>query len=189
MVSYEALTIPQLKEKLRKRGLSLSGRKSVLIERLRGRTSNKHKASASQVNVPSNVLNPKLYLRAKEKVKKRVNSWPSAYASGQLVQEYIRSGGKYKRKSRKQPSTGLTRWFEEEGVDLCRPLKKGGYAKCGRRGTSDMSTTEFQKTYPYCRPKRKVSGKTPSTTTTLSKKEIEKRCQRKRRNPSTRITR
>ena len=39
--------------------------------------------------------NPKLYARAKSIVKARVKKWPSAYASGQLVQQYKRMGGKY----------------------------------------------------------------------------------------------
>lgn len=39
---------------------------------------------------------PKLYARARAIVKARVKKWPSAYASGQLVQQYKRMGGKYK---------------------------------------------------------------------------------------------
>ena len=45
--------------------------------------------------VPDNVADPMLYRAARRKVKKRVNVWPSAYASGQLVQEYKRMGGSY----------------------------------------------------------------------------------------------
>lgn len=40
--------------------------------------------------------NPALYARAKAIVKKRVKKWPSAYASGQLVQQYKKMGGTYK---------------------------------------------------------------------------------------------
>ena len=40
--------------------------------------------------------NPKLYARARAIVKARVKKWPSAYASGQLVQQYKKMGGKYK---------------------------------------------------------------------------------------------
>ena len=36
-----------------------------------------------------------LYRKARAKVKSRVNVWPSVYASGQLVQEYKRMGGRY----------------------------------------------------------------------------------------------
>lgn len=45
-------------------------------------------------NVPTD---KKLYSRAKAKVKKRVGTWPSAYGSAQLVQEFKRMGGKYKK--------------------------------------------------------------------------------------------
>lgn len=36
------------------------------------------------------------YARARSKVKSRVKKWPSAYASGQVVQEYKRMGGTYR---------------------------------------------------------------------------------------------
>ena len=39
--------------------------------------------------------NPKLYAKARAIVKARVKKWPSAYASGQLVQQYKKMGGKY----------------------------------------------------------------------------------------------
>jgi len=39
--------------------------------------------------------NKALYARVKAMVKKRVKKWPSAYASGQVVQEYKRRGGTY----------------------------------------------------------------------------------------------
>lgn len=44
----------------------------------------------------SKPANPKLYAKAKAIVKARVKKWPSAYASGQLVQQYKKMGGKYK---------------------------------------------------------------------------------------------
>lgn len=37
------------------------------------------------------------YARAKAKVKARVRKFPSAYASGQIVQEYKRMGGRYRK--------------------------------------------------------------------------------------------
>lgn len=40
--------------------------------------------------------NPTLYAKAKALVKARVKKWPSAYASGQLVQQYKKMGGTYK---------------------------------------------------------------------------------------------
>jgi|TARA_S200002703_G_scaffold85525_1_gene73792 hypothetical protein len=44
-------------------------------------------------NVPTDKAK---YARATAKVKARVKKWPSAYASGQVVQEYKRMGGRYK---------------------------------------------------------------------------------------------
>jgi len=44
----------------------------------------------------SKPTNPSLYAKAKAIVKSRVKKWPSAYASGQLVQQYKKMGGRYK---------------------------------------------------------------------------------------------
>jgi len=41
-------------------------------------------------------VNKKLYSRILSSVKKSVKTWPSAYASGQVVNKYVREGGKYK---------------------------------------------------------------------------------------------
>tara|TARA_R100001129_G_scaffold47579_1_gene32498 strand:- start:7049 stop:7420 length:372 start_codon:yes stop_codon:yes gene_type:complete len=46
--------------------------------------------------VPKNVANPALYRKAKAKAKRKFDVFPSAYASGYLVSEYKRMGGKYK---------------------------------------------------------------------------------------------
>ena len=46
--------------------------------------------------MPSVPTNKKLYNRIKKKIKARSKVWPSAYASGQLVREYKRKGGKYR---------------------------------------------------------------------------------------------
>ena len=43
----------------------------------------------------SKPTNPKLYARAKAIVKARVKKWPSAYASGQVVQQQKKMGGGY----------------------------------------------------------------------------------------------
>jgi len=51
---------------------------------------------ASNDNIPKNVANPSLYRQAKAKAKRKFDVFPSAYASGYLVQEYKRMGGKYK---------------------------------------------------------------------------------------------
>lgn len=54
--------------------------------------------SGHKKTVPTN---KPLYDRIKSKVKKRVKVWPSAYASGQVVSEYKRAGGGYKKATKK----------------------------------------------------------------------------------------
>ena len=47
----------------------------------------------------------------------------------------------------------LKKWFKEEWVDISRPKKGGGYAKCGR-GKAKSSK------YPKCVPKAKAARMT-----------------------------
>jgi hypothetical protein len=56
----------------------------------------KSRKSKKVSTVPSNVVNKKIYIAAKKFVKKKAKVWPSAYASGQVVQEYKRRGGRYR---------------------------------------------------------------------------------------------
>ena len=114
---------------------------------------------------------PQLWERAKKIVKARVNTWPSAYASGQLVQEYKRLGGTFEGTKR---GSDLSRWYREEWVDVCDWPKK---TPCGR-------TTGADEPMPYCRPSKRVSKATPVTAGEMSEKEREKMCAKKRKNPS-----
>ena len=54
------------------------------------------KGGYAKSKVPSNVANPSLYRKARAKAKAKFDVFPSAYASGYMVQEYKRMGGKYK---------------------------------------------------------------------------------------------
>ena len=162
-------------------------------------------------NVPTN---KKLYEKVKKEAKRKFNVWPSAYASGWLVRTYRQRGGKYKktspkRKSRRRRSTsrrkspkrksrrrrsvkmryskkktsrrktGLGRWFSEEWIDVCQLPK---IVPCGRKSDRNSS-----RKYPYCRPRYKITSKSPRTSNTFSKAEITRRCKKKRRNPSKRV--
>lgn len=110
-------------------------------------------------------VNTKLYNSIKNRIKRKVKRWPSAYASGQMVQEYKRKGGKYR------CSFGsLDRWFKERWVNVC----KKNYPTCGRKKSSS-------KDYPYCRPLKRINSKTPRTAGELSRSEIKRRCSKKRR--------
>lgn len=125
--------------------------------------------------------NPKLYAKVKSEAKRKFNVWPSAYASGWLVKEYKRRGGKYSG-SKPSKSTGLNRWFEEEWINVCKLPKK---VPCGRPKTS---LVEWKKKYPYCRPSKRINKSTPVTASELSKGEIKKRCTQKRKSPMKRVT-
>ena len=101
---------------------------------------------------------PKLYEKIKEKVKKQVDRWPSAYASGQVVQEYKaamkKKGLKPYLDHKPDAKVGLARWYNEKWIDI----KTG--KPCGAVKTKDY--------YPTCRPAKRVTSKTPVTSKELS---------------------
>jgi hypothetical protein len=125
-------------------------------------------------NVPNNVVNKKLYLSIKNKLKKSIKGrrW-GAYDSGRLVKMYKSSGGKYIGSKGK---TNLGRWYQEKWVDACAwPKRKS----CGRKSKSSIA---------YCRPSKRIDSKTPTLIQSLSKAQIKSRCSRKKRNPRKKIT-
>ena len=126
----------------------------------------------------SSPTNKKLYEKVKEEAKKKFKVWPSAYASGWLVKEYKRRSGKYS--GRKTSSRGISRWYKEKWINVCKLPKK---VSCGR---SKLSKT-WKKNYPYCRPSIRVNKSTPRTSSEISMKEIKKRCSRKRKSPMKRL--
>lgn len=134
------------------------------------------------MSVPDNVLNKSLYLRIKNKLKKTVKSWPSAYGSGLLVKQYKQAGGKYKGK-KADKTTGLQRWFAEKWIDVCAYPK---IKQCGRPKGS-YSSSSYQKDYPYCRPLHKITSKTPKTVKSLSKSRRKSLCNKKKRNSKSKM--
>lgn len=64
--------------------------------------------------------------------------------------------------------SNLKRWFKEEWIDV-RTGKPCGRKKGEKRGT------------PYCRPKKRVSSKTPKTASELSASEKKSRVSQKKR--------
>ena len=100
------------------------------------------------MNVP---VNKALYSRVKAEAKRKFKVYPSAYANAWLVREYKKRGGTYRvEKNVARSSGGLTRWFKENWVDV-KTGKPCGRSKGEKRG------------YPACRPKKRVSSKTPKT--------------------------
>jgi len=124
-------------------------------------------------------INTGLYNRIKSDVKRKVKRWPSAYASGQVVRMYKQKGGKYRCSSMGRPrcsgmgqnsfGSNLDRWFKERWIDVCTGKP------CGRKKTGD------KRSYPYCRPSRRISSQTPRTSKQISPAEIKRRCAIKHR--------
>lgn len=90
-------------------------------------------------------LNPDLYAQATRWVRANVRRWPSAYASAMVVQAYKAAGGQYS--GCVKADAGLTRWFKERWVDVCRR----GLPKCGRPAAG-ASEAAYRRAYPKCRP-------------------------------------
>lgn len=103
---------------------------------------------------------PQTYARALETIKARVDRWPSAYASGQVVILY-----KQEMKKKNKPAytsdvpktqTALARWYKEDWIDIAtgKPC-----------GVHDASV------YPTCRPNIRVNKSTPVTANELTVRE------------------
>jgi len=75
--------------------------------------------------------------------------------------------------------SGLKRWYKEEWIDVCQLPR---IVPCGRKSAKKSS-----RKYPYCRPRYKITSKTPKTAKSLTRAEIKKRCKRKRKNPTRKI--
>ena len=151
--------------------------------------------------------NPQLYSRIKSQAKRKFRVWPSAYGSAWLVKEYKKRGGTYstsqkrprrkrsrrrsqsKRSRRRSQSKrsrrqgGLTRWFDEKWINVCKLPKK---VQCGRPSTG-TKISEWKRDYPYCRPSRRVNNKSPVAAGSLTRSEIKRRCSRKRRSPRRKV--
>ena len=109
---------------------------------------------------------PALYARIQASVQRAVKRWPSAYASGLVVQRYKAAGGEYEGCARAEG--GLTKWFREKWVNVCRP----DLPACGR-ATEGMSEAEYRRAYPKCRPLQVAKAMAPA--------ERRRACARKRR--------
>jgi hypothetical protein len=106
-----------------------------------------------KIHMTSRPSYPSLYARAVARVKSQVKRWPSAYASGRVVQEYTRIV-KALHGPRAHPYVGpksiktpLHTWFQEQWVDILTGLP------CG--------SVRSPRYYPVCRPKRIASRLTP----------------------------
>lgn len=109
--------------------------------------------------------NKRLYAKVTAEAKRRFRRWPSAYASGWLVRTYKQRGGGY---SGCGARGGLTTWFRERWVDVCREALPA----CGRP-RAGQGERDYRVSFPKCRPLSKALEMTPA--------ERKRACRRKRR--------
>ena len=103
-----------------------------------------------------NILNPKIYEKAKKDANK-VYERHSAYKSMYIVKRYKELGGKYKKEKKKNGST--TRWNKEEWIQVLPYLKEGKKIACGMDNKKNK----------VCRPIKRVDKDTPITLPELLK--------------------
>jgi hypothetical protein len=130
--------------------------------------------------IPSNVINKDLYLKIKQgihnELEKKGTRW-GIYASSRLVSTYKKMGGKYSDDNKNTQNKGLNRWFEQEWINICKSNPPDKIVKCGRKKIQNNQE------YPVCRPYKRVNEFTPTTYGEMDKKDIDKICNKKRKNP------
>jgi len=105
-------------------------------------------------NIPDNVVNKKLYEKAKNTVYPKYKR-PSLYRSMALQKEYLKLGGKYKGEKIQSGK----KWLDEKWIQVVPFLETGKKIKCGEGKDSKG-----------CRPTVKLDSKTPITINELIKK-------------------
>lgn len=104
--------------------------------------------------------NPKLYEDVKDFIMSRYKK-NSAFASGAIVKEYKRRGGKYKEDGKEK---NLERWFDEKWIDI-NPLI----------GITDDNA------YPVFRPTKRVNKKTPTLVQEIPAKRLKEQAKLKQK--------
>ena len=148
--------------------------------------------------------NPSLWSRAKAAAKSKYKVYPSAYANGFAAKWYKKHGGGWKKKSANESeefnedsspaqqaaiainmkkkgikpknenvNEDLRNWFKEKWVDVSKKVD-GKHPPCGRKDADGKS-------YPKCRPSKKVSSETPKIASSYDKDEKKAMTQQKRR--------
>ena len=148
--------------------------------------------------------NPSLWSRAKAAAKSKYKVYPSAYTNGFAAKWYKKHGGGWKKKSANESeefneasspaqqasiainmkkkgikpknenvNEDLRNWFKEKWVDVSKKVD-GKHPPCGRKDADGKS-------YPKCRPSKKVSSETPKVASSYDKDEKKSMTQQKRR--------
>ena len=150
--------------------------------------------------------NPELWARSLAWARSRYDVCPSAYCNGAAAKRYKSKGGgwrKVKKSTNESEETNeasspaqqaaiainmkkkgikpknesvnedLKRWFKEKWVDVSKKVD-GKHPPCGRKDADGKS-------YPKCRPSKKVSSETPKVASSYDKDEKKAMTQQKRR--------
>ena len=101
------------------------------------------------MNIPDNILNPRLYKKAKKDADERFKRPTSAYKSMYISKKYQELGGKYKGKK-----TSLTsRWLKEQWIQVIPYIKNNKKVICGADNKKNK----------VCRPLKRIDKNTPIT--------------------------
>ena len=114
--------------------------------------------SKDKKNIPKNVKNPNLYLKAKKEADEKFDEKTSAYKSMWIVKRYKELGGEYISDKKEKGET--TRWLEEKWIQVIPFVTKNEEIECG-------SSIRQKKA---CRPLVRVDKKTPITMDEVIKK-------------------
>lgn len=128
--------------------------------------------------VPSN---PRLYSKVKSEAKEKFERYPSIYASSWIVREYKKRGGKYRGSKKSASKTGLSRWYDEQWIQVIPFLEKNQKITCGSRNKDGKA----------CRPLIRKGSGTPITIKELlkihSKKKLLSLARKKEKNMEGRL--
>jgi hypothetical protein len=160
-------------------------------------------------------IDASLYKKVLSEAKRTFKVWPSAYASGWVVHEYKKRGGRYKTLKSKRHSHSHSKSISHtHSKSISRSKSKHkSHSKSKHRsdsrplrrwfdevwidvchlpklvpcGRQNLSYDTYENNYPYCRPLKRITSNTPRTARELSRSEIKSRCRRKRKNPHKRV--
>lgn len=144
--------------------------------------------------------NPGLWSQSLAWARSRYKVCPSAYCNGAAAKRYKSKGGGWRKKKKETNEASspaqqaaiainmkkkgikpknenvnedLRRWFKEKWVDVSKKVD-GKHPPCGRKDADGKS-------YPKCRPSKKVSSETPKVASSYDKDEKKAMTQQKRR--------
>lgn len=103
--------------------------------------------------------NQRLYSKVKKRAMEKFSRYPSIYASSWIVREYKKLGGTYKDSKKTSSETGLSRWYNEQWIQVIPFLTKNEKIVCGNNNKDGKA----------CRPLLRKSKETPITINELLK--------------------